>query len=78
MEEYYFEAPVSNTKVLCVGPITKSEAEIASEDSPFCDGLGYYLFLAHADDPKKDIEVLAKLVSEEAAARLGAVLKRQA
>lgn len=68
MEEYYFDVPVSNSKVLCIGSITREEAEAAA--SSICDGYGYYLFVANADSPRSPIEVLAKLVSEEAARNL--------
>ena len=73
MEEYYFDVPLSNSRSLCVGPITREEATATS--AAFCDGLGYYLYLADAANPHA-IEVLARIASEEAALRLTAVLKR--
>lgn len=73
MQEYYFGVPVSNAKTLCVGPITREEAN--SVDVSFCDGLGYYLYVADAGDDPASVEVLAKLASEDAAFRLSALLK---
>lgn len=70
MEEYYFEMQVSNSKVLCIGPITGREA--ASED--LGSGLGYYLYTASAADPKEAISVLAHFVSEEAAHQMARTL----
>jgi hypothetical protein len=69
MEEYYFEMPLSNSLVLCVGAITREEA--ASTETDFCDGRGHYLYLANASEPQTPIEVLGKLTSAEAAERLG-------
>lgn len=71
-EEYYFNVQVTNSRVLCLGPITKHEA--VGADATFCDGFGHYLFLANAANPAEDIEVLARVVSEEAADRLSRVL----
>lgn len=72
MDDYYFELPLSNARALCFGPITKKEADAIG--SEFCDGLGTYLFLANADAPREDIEIIAKIVSTEAATRLRAAL----
>ena len=73
MEEYYFGVPLSNSRSLCVGPITRNEA--AAADSGFCDGLGYYLFVADAENPQ-GTEVLARFASEEAAFRMAETLRR--
>lgn len=75
MEEYYFDAPLSKSRSLCVGPITRSEA--ASTDATFCDGLGFYLYVADADNPS-GTEVLARFASEDAARQMSDVLKRLA
>lgn len=72
MEDYFFEVPLSNARTLCLGPLTKREAD--STDADFCDGFGTYLFLANADAPGEDIDVIAKIVSVEAAERLRAAL----
>ena len=73
MQEYYFGVPISNAKTLCVGPITREEAN--SVDVSFCDGLGYYLYVADSGEQPATIEVLARLTSEDAAFRLSALLK---
>jgi hypothetical protein len=73
MEDYFFELPLSNARMLCMGPLTRREAD--SADANFCDGFGTYLYLANADAPADDIEVIAKVVSTEAAERLRAVLQ---
>jgi hypothetical protein len=68
MDEYYCEIPLTNSRVLCIGPVTRKEAE--SADSKFCDGFGTYLFIANADNPSEEIDILAKVVSDEATERL--------
>ncbi len=72
MEEYYCDIPLTNAKVLCMGPITGREAATAGAD--FCTGFGTYLYLADASDLRSDIEVIARVVSEEAAEKLRAAL----
>lgn len=72
MEDYFFELPLSNARTLCLGPVTRREAD--STDTNFCDGFGTYLFLANADAPGEDVEVIAKVVSVEAAQHLRAAL----
>lgn len=73
MEEYHFDARVSNSRSICVGAITRREA--ATSGAEFCDGLGYYLYVTNPDDPEAT-EVLARFASEEAALRMSAMLKR--
>lgn len=72
MEDYFFEVPLSNARTLCLGPLTRREADSSNAD--FCDGFSTYLFLANADAPGDDIDVIAKVVSVEAAERLRAAL----
>ena len=67
MEDYYFEVQISNSKTLCLGPITKKEGELNRDQTPFCDGFGHYLFVADTSAPDTDIEVLARFLSDEAA-----------
>ena len=73
MEEYYFGASLSNSRSVCVGPITRDEAAAAGAD--FCDGIGYYLYVTDAENPEAT-EVLARFASEEAAIHMSAVLER--
>jgi hypothetical protein len=72
MEEYYCDIPLTNAKVLCIGSITSREAATLEPD--FCDGTGTYLYLADASDLRGEVEVIARVVSEEAAERLRAAL----
>ncbi len=75
MEEFYASFRLNGSKVICVGSIRPTEAD-AMSDTPFCDGFGHYVFLADEGDPKGDIQVLARAVSEEAAAALVNALRQ--
>lgn len=70
MEEYFATIPLGNSSVLCVGGITRAETKHANEDGLAVDGLGYYLFVASEAEPKRPVEVLAKLASNSAAEKL--------
>jgi hypothetical protein len=74
MDEYFATIPVNNATVLCVGGITRVEAEQARESGLAIDGHGYYLFLANASAPRQPIQLLAKLFSDFEAGRLARVL----
>jgi len=78
MDEYFAAMPVTNATVLCVGGITRAEAEGAMEDGVQVDGTGYYLFLANEASPERPIEILAKVVSDAAAARLAQLFELRA
>jgi hypothetical protein len=77
MEEYFAATSLGNATVLCVGGITRREAEAAREDGLQIDGTGYYLFLADEGAPKEPIQVLAKLFSPLHAEKLSRLLERR-
>lgn len=64
MDDYFAAMPMTNATMLCVGGITRAEAERAKDDGIAIDGTGYYLFLANEAEPKQPIQVLAKFISE--------------
>ena len=78
MDEYFAATPITNATVLCVGGITRAEAEVARDDGAEIDGRGYYLFLANEGTPEQPIEILAKIVSDNAAARLARLFEQRA
>ncbi len=63
-------AHFTNSKSLVIGEITDAEAREASVDDESIDGKGIYLLSVNRDDPMSIGGVLAKFVSEEAAAEL--------
>ncbi len=78
MDEYFAATPITNATVLCVGGITRAEADAARDDGVDVDGRGYYLFLADEAAPERPIEILAKVVSDGAAARLAQLFELRA
>jgi hypothetical protein len=73
MSCYFASMPASNSTVLCIGGITRSEAESARHDGLDVDGRGYYLFLAREDAPTEPIQILAKFFSSLEAERAARV-----
>lgn len=70
MDNQFGYVPITNSKVLCVGGISPSEAEAAREAGKELDGRGFYIFLADEAEPAAPIEVLAKFASESDAHRV--------
>lgn len=65
----------TNQRSLCIGEITTKEAESAIGDDPSFDGHGLYLVAVDVNAPRQPAAVLAKFVSEEAAATLAQFLR---
>jgi hypothetical protein len=78
MDEYFAAMPVNNATVLCVGGVTRTEAEQARDAGINIDGHGYYLFLANASEPRQPIQLFAKFFSELEAGRMARLLSAYA
>ena len=78
MDDYFASVNASNSKILCVGGITRTEAEAAASDGLDVDGRGYYLFLADERSPGQPIQILAKFISALEAEQACKALLRQA
>lgn len=78
MGDYFAAMPASNSTLLCVGGITRSEAESARHDGLNVDARGYYLFLARQDSPAEPIQILAKFFSSLEAERVARILSARA
>ena len=63
-------APLSNQKALCICEITTREAEAAMAVQPDFDGSGLYLVSVDSREPWKPASVLAKFLTDDAAAVL--------
>lgn len=72
MSDYFAAIPVSNTTRLCVGALTRAEAEAAQVDVR-----GYYLFLANEAAPGEPIQILASFFSPFEAARAAKIFDAQ-
>lgn len=63
-------AHFTNSKSLVIGEITAAEAREASVEDESIDGKGIYLLSVSRENPSSIAGVLAKFVSEDAAAEL--------
>jgi hypothetical protein len=68
MAEYYFSAKVDSDTTLCIAPITKKRLELSGQD--IGDPSGYFLYQTKGGGEPGDVEIIARLESEEAALKL--------
>jgi hypothetical protein len=69
MEDFYFSVALDDRRTLCLAPLTERRIAMADQDIP--DPSGYFLFEKHNTG---EVEVIAQVLSEEAALRLRAML----
>lgn len=69
MQEIFSSISLRNSKILCVGSITRREAKEAASRGIEAEPTGFYLYLASAEEPTSPIEILAKFFSVEQAER---------
>ena len=68
MAEYYFSAKIDNNTTLCIAPITNKRIELSGQKVD--DPSGYFLYQTRGGGEPGDVEIIARLESEEAAFRL--------
>jgi hypothetical protein len=66
--EYYFSAKIDTDTTLCIAPITNKRVELSGQE--IADRSGYFLFQTRGKGEPSEVEILARLESEEAALRL--------
>jgi hypothetical protein len=71
-DPYYFSANVDNNRVLCIAPLTNRRIEGCCE--PLDNISGYFLFETNRTEGPNSTRILARIVSEEAAVELSAML----
>lgn len=74
MQDLFASVSVKNSKVLCVGGITRNEAKEAAAQGIEADPGSFYLFLASESEPTSPVEILAKFFSIEQAERAAELL----
>jgi len=72
MPEYYFSAKIDSDTTLCIAPITDKRVELSGEQIE--DRSGYFLYQIKGRGEPGEVEILARLTSEEAALRLKEML----
>ena len=68
MNDFYFSANISNSRTLCLAPLTDRHISL-TEDS-IGDASGYYLFETQETEGLETVEVIAHVVSDDAALKL--------
>ena len=68
MDEFYFSVNIDNERTLCLAPLTDRRLAMAGEE--IVDASGYFLFEKRGNGDYAGIDVIAKVVSEDAVFRL--------
>jgi hypothetical protein len=72
MDDCYFSAEIGNEKTLFVAPLTDRRINMSGQS--IADPSGYFLYEQRGTGSSAEVEILAHLVSEEAAFRLSELL----
>jgi hypothetical protein len=72
---YYFSKNLDNDRTLCIAPLTDRLIERSGQQLE--DVSGYFLFSRHGSDDFEGIEIIAHVVSEEAAFALREMFEMQ-
>lgn len=72
MSEYYFSAPRGNSRTLHIAPLTDRKIEASGQE--IADPSGYFLFETVTDGNSDTVEIIAQVLSEDAAFKLRDVL----
>ena len=75
MSEYYFSVRLDETKTLCLAPLTSRNIEASGQE--ISDPAGYYLYQTSGDHDDPEVEIIAQIVSEEAALQLREMLRME-
>lgn len=69
MQEIFCSISLKNSKILCVGSITRKESREIASQGIIADPSEFYLYVASEAEPTSPIEILAKFFSIEQAER---------
>lgn len=72
VDEYYLSAQVDDDTILCIAPLTQHRVELSGQEIE--DESGHFLYLVRGGSEPRDVEILARLSSEEAVRRLSEIL----
>ena len=73
MEGLYFSAPVDDERTLCLAPMTDRRLSMASQDVP--DTSGYFLYELIGTGETARVEIIARVISDEAIHRLREMIR---
>jgi hypothetical protein len=72
MAEYYFSKEIDSGTSLCIAPLTDKRIELSGETID--DPSGYFLYEIKGKGEPYDVNIIARLASEEAAFQLKEIL----
>lgn len=72
MADLYLSVNTEDGTTLCVAPLTDRQLSLSGQE--ILDQSGYFLFERHGSGAQERVEILAHLVSDEAAERIRLVL----
>ncbi len=73
MDGFYLSKRLDDERLLCVAPLSNRNVALSGQEVD--DPSGYFLFEKCGSDDTYDVTILAHLVSEEAALRMGMMLE---
>jgi hypothetical protein len=68
MTEFYFSVNLDNERTLCLAPLTERKLVLSGQEIP--DTSGYFLFEQRGSGDFARVEIIAQVLSEDAAFRL--------
>jgi hypothetical protein len=68
MADYYFSAQIDKDTTLCIAPLTNKRIDLSGQQ--IGDPSGYFLYQTRCGGEPGEVEIIARLESEEAALRL--------
>lgn len=68
MSEYYFSAKIDTETTICIAPLTSRRIELSGQQIP--DPSGYFLYRTRGNGEPTEVEIIARLESEDAALEL--------
>jgi len=72
MAHFYFSTSLDDETTLCLAPLTERRRSMASTE--IADPSGYFLFERRGTGENAEVEIIARIDSEEAAFRLRELL----
>jgi hypothetical protein len=68
MSEYYFSAQIDRDTTLCIAPLTTKRVELSGQRID--DASGYFLYQTRGGGEPSEVQILARIESDEAALAL--------
>ena len=73
MAQFYFSSKLDHDRTLCLAPLSDRLLASCGDDAPV-DSSGYFLFERRGDGHLVEIEIIARVDSDEAAVKLSEMI----